>query len=88
VGATVAFLKDVRLICLACSRTLDLASIIEEPAEVDRNRTNDAFLGIPCARIRTAGRVILKKGMLAKEMAGKKKRMRTKSQERKAPLDF
>lgn len=55
-GATVAFAAVERLIFLACSRTLDLASsmaVVE--AAVDLHRTKAVAFGVPGTRTRAAG---------------------------------
>lgn len=61
-GAAVAFETVERLIFLACSRTLDFASTIDDddPAALDTHRTKVAVVfGAFCTRILVAGRVMI-----------------------------
>lgn len=61
-GAATALLGDERLIFRACSRTLDFASSIEDPAAMfDLHRTNEGLKFCFCmlgTRIRAAGRAM------------------------------
>lgn len=75
-GAAVAFETVERLIFLACSRTLDFASNIDDddPAALDTHRTKVAVVfGAFCTRILVAGRVMitfLKSQMILSAMRG------------------
>lgn len=76
-GAAVAFETVERLIFLACSRTLDFASTIDDddPAALDTHRTKVAVVfGAFCTRILVAGRVMvtfLKSQIIIAAMRGK-----------------
>lgn len=57
-GATLAFWTVERLMFRACSLTRDFASIIEDPAFVERHRTKEDVMALFCApwtRILAAG---------------------------------
>lgn len=89
-GAAVAFETVERLIFLACSRTLNLASTIDDddPAALDTHRTKVAVVfGAFCTRILVAGRVMttfLKSQMILAAMRGGKEGKEEEGMEREA----